>query len=114
MRTQPLSRAVSVQLDGTGYGIASTGPNITSEVWSPSNAAVSVSSNANEATAKIYAGSVMAANTFVDGTTWGSTGDNTSNFSVSVYPGQQIFAEWTSGDPGATATLVITGTRQVP
>lgn len=114
MRTQTLSRSVSVQLDGNGDGVASTGPNITNETWTPATAAVSASSNTNEATAKIYAGSVMAPNTFVDGTTWGSTGDNTSNFAGPIYLGQQIYAQWTGGDPGALATLVITGTRQVP
>lgn len=114
MRTQPLSRSVSVILNGSGAGTASIGPTITNEVWTVSVASVSVSSNVNEAVCKTYAGASATAVSFVDGTTWGSTGDSTSNFSGPVYTGQQVSAVWTGGDAGAIATLVVTGSRRVP
>lgn len=120
MRTRPLNRSVAVTLNGAGVGQAQIGPTLPGEIWqvggpaAPLTAAVSASSNTNEATAKIYAGGGVSGATFVDGTTWGSTGDSTSKFANPVYAGQQVFAVWTGGDPGAIATLVITGTRQVP
>lgn len=116
MRTRPLNRSVAVTLNGSGAGQAQIGPALPGEVWQVPGltAAVSASSNTNEATGKIYAGGGVSGSTFVDGTTWGSTGDSTSKFANPVYAGQQVFAVWTGGDPGAIATLVITGTRQVP
>lgn len=114
MRTQPFTRSVSVALGVAGGGTVSTGPTLTNEMWSPAVAAVSVATNGSEATCRIYAGPVAGQSTFVDGTTWGSTGDSTSNFAGPVYLGQRIYAIWTGGDPGQAATLVITGTRQVP
>lgn len=113
MRTQPFTRSASVTLSGSGGGTAAVGPTITNEVWTVSVASVSVATNVAEATCKTYAGSVTAGG-FVDGTTWGSTGDSTSSFSAPVYSGQQVFAVWTGGDAGAVATLVVSGTRQVP
>ncbi len=109
MRIQPLTRTASVTLDGSGNGTAPIGPAITNEVWTVGVASVSVATNNAEATCKTYAGG-----NFVDGTTWGSTGDSTSNFAAPVYTGQQVSAVWTGGDPGAVATLVVTGTRRVP
>lgn len=114
MRTQPFTRTASVVLNGSGNGTASIGPTITNEVWTVAVAAVSASSNTNEAICKTYAGAAVSASTFVDGTTWGSTGDSTSSFGAPVYSGQRVFAVWTGGDAGAVATLVINGTRQVP
>jgi hypothetical protein len=113
-RTLSLSVTVSVILDGSGNGTAQIGPTTTNEVWSPSVASVSVATNVNEAQCRIYAGNALSAGYFVDGTTWGSSGDSTSNFASQVYPGQSVFARWTGGDAGARATLTITGTRQVP
>ena len=113
-RTVTLNATASVKLDGSGNGTASTGPQNPGEVWTPSTVSVSCSSNASEAVCKVYAGNSATAAYFTDGTTWGSTGDSTSNLSSPVYPGQQVFASWTGGDPGATATMTVTGTRQVP
>ena len=114
MRTQPFSRTATVTLDGSGDGTASVGPTITSEVWAVGVSSVSASTNVSEAVCRTYAGGGVSPGTFVDGTTWGSTGDSTSNFGGPLYPGQQVYAVWTGGDAGATATLVVTGTRTVP
>lgn len=113
-RTISLSATATCVLDSNGNGTAQTGPNGTNEVWAPQTASVSVSSNTHEATCKIYAGNYLGLGSFIDGTTWGSTGDSTSNFSGQVYAGQYVFAQWTGGNPGATATLAVTGTRRVP
>lgn len=114
-RTLALSVTASAVLDGSGNGIAAAGPQAAGEVWQQFTVAVSCSSNAAEATCKVYAGApVQTASTFGDGTTWGSTGNSTTNVNGPVHPGQEITAVWTGGDPGATATMVITGTRSVP
>jgi hypothetical protein len=114
VRQQPLTRTASVTLSASGNGTVSTGPTLTNEVWSVSVASVSATSNNTESTCKLYQGISVAGSSFVDGTTWGSTGDSTSNFAGPVYTGQQIFAVWSNGDGNATATLVIQGTRTVP
>ena len=113
-RPLPLNVTASVTLDGSGNGTAQAGPSGTNEVWSVSNVSVSASSNTNEAICKIYAGVSANASSFMDGTTWGSTGDSTSNVGASVYVGMQVFAVWSGGDSGARATMVITGTKMVP
>jgi hypothetical protein len=113
-RTVQLNVTASCKLDGSGNGTVQCGPTGTNEVWTVSVASVSASSNVSEATCKIYAGNYLGQGCFADGTTWGSTGDSTSNFSASVYAGQYVWAQWTGGDAGATATLVVTGTRKVP
>lgn len=106
--------AVATCVLSGGDGTASAGPTGTREVWSPEVVSVSVATNVAEATCLVYAGSQPIQSCFVDGTTWGSTGDSTSNFTSQVYPGQQVFAVWSGGDDGQVATLVIRGTRQIP
>lgn len=98
---------------GGGTGTAQLGPSFPRESWRVSVASVSVATGTLEAQCKISQGA-YAGQTFIDGTTWGSTGDSTSNFSAPVYVGSQVFAVWTGGDPGALATLTLTGTREVP
>lgn len=113
MREFPFTYTASVVLNGSGAGTASTGPSFPRESWQVGVASVNVSTNTSEAIAKIYAGP-QAGLGFVDGTTWGSTGDGTSNFSAPVYLGSKVFAVWTGGDAGATATLTVSGTRRIP
>lgn len=112
MRQLPLSAKAYVTLDGSGNGTASTGPLSPGEVWSGLTASVSVATNTAEATCRIYAGAAATPGYFADGTTWGSTGDSTTNLPA-VRVGGQVFAVWEGGDHGAKATLTVTGTRTV-
>lgn len=109
-----LASAAAVVLDAGGNGTASAGPAIPGEVWTPAAVSVKCSSHAAEALCTIYAGGGISGATFVDGTTWGSSGDSTTNLAGNLYPGQQIYAVWAGGDPGTTASLSVTGTRSVP
>lgn len=113
MRTLPLNAYASTTLDGTGAGTASTGPTSQGEVWNIAAVSVHCSTNTNEATCRVYSGSGASPAYFSDGTTWGSTGDSTSNVPGPVSVGSQVFAVWSGGDSGATAYLTVTGTRQV-
>jgi hypothetical protein len=113
-RTIALYATGSCVLDGDGNGTAECQPSSTSETWTPQAAAVSASSNSNEATCSVYAGNSVSPAYLIGATSWGSTGDSTANFAGPVHPGQSVWAQWAGGDPGATATLVVTGTRTVP
>jgi hypothetical protein len=115
MRTLTLSATVNIALNGSGNGTVQAGPVSPGEVWYPAVVSVSVATNTNEAQCKIYSGAIVAPFTFIDGTVDGSTGDSTDRVTGKVLrPGQYIFAQWTGGDAGSTATLNISGTRQVP
>ena len=112
LRTLPLNAKAYVTLDGSGNGTASTGPESSGEVWSGLTAAVRASTNVNEAICSTYAGAAATPGYFAGATTWGSTGDSTTNLPV-VKVGGNVFAVWTGGDPGAQAVLTVTGTKQV-
>jgi len=111
-RLLPLTAKAYVTLDGNGNGTAYTGPQSSGEQWSGLTASVSVATNTKEATCRIYGGAAATPGYFADGTTWGSTGDSTSNVGA-VHVGGNVWAVWTGGDSGAKATMTVTGTRTV-
>ena len=112
MRELPLSAKAYVTLDGSGNGTAYTGPLSPGEQWSGLTAAVRVATNTAEATGSVYAGAAATPGYFCGATTWGSTGDSTTNLPT-VKVGGNVWAVWTGGDPGAQACLTVTGTRTV-
>jgi hypothetical protein len=101
-------------LDGSGNGIASAGPTGPGESWDVASVAVIASSNTNEATCKVYAGPAVQDQFFRDITVDGSTGDATDRCNGTIPRGWKIWASWSGGDPGATATLIVSGTKAVP
>lgn len=112
MRSLRLSVKAYVTLDGSGNGTASIGPLSPGERWSDLTVSVSVATNVAEATCRIYAGAAATPGYFADGTTWGSTGDSTTNAGI-VCVGGNVWAVWSGGDAGAKATMTISGTRTV-
>ena len=110
MRTLPLNVKAYATLSGSGAGVASTGPLSPGEVWSNLTVSVGVATNVAEATCRIYAGAAATPGYFADGTTWGSTGDSTTNVGP-VRVGGNVFAVWSGGDADAKATMTISGTR---
>lgn len=112
MRSLPLNAKAYTTLDSNGNGTASTGPLSPGEIWSDLTVAVKVATNANEAICSVYAGAAATSGYFSGATTWGSTGDSTTNLAT-VRVGGNVFAVWQGGDPGAQAAMTITGTRQV-
>lgn len=112
MRQLPLNAKAYVTLDGNGNGTASAGPQSPGEQWTGLLASVRVATNTAEAICSTYAGAAATPGYFVGATTWGSTGDSTSNMPT-VQVGGNVFAVWTGGDPGARATLTVTGTKRV-
>lgn len=112
-RPVPLNASAQVTLDGTGSGMASVGPTAQGETWSAGFVtAVHASTNAAEAQCRLYAGGGASPAYFIGGTVFGSTGDSSSD-TPQMQVGQQVFAVWSGGDPGAVATLSINGMRNV-
>ncbi len=110
----PLRQYAQVVLNGSGAGTAKVGPLSARETWSPTSASIQCSTTVNEATCNVYAGSTATQPDYVDASFAGSSGDSTSRVSgTTIYCGQYVWAVWTGGDPGATATLTVTGSRTV-
>lgn len=112
MRQLPLRATASVTLGGSGAGTAYVGPLSAGEQWSSIQASVRVATNVSEALCSIYAGAGTSAGYYADGTTWGSTGDSTTNIPP-VHVGGSVWAVWSGGDAGSQATLTVTGIRTV-
>lgn len=109
-----LTETVTVTLDGSGNGTVSTGPTGPNETWLPSNVSVICSTNVAEATCKVYAGPAASPQWFKDITVDGSTGDATDRCNIPIPKGWFVWAVWTGGDAGATATLNVDYSKTVP
>lgn len=117
MPTLTLSRSLSVQLDGSGQGVAQLGPNLAGEQWLPTYVSVSCSANVTQGAcqANVYCGAYVGQDTFKQGTFSGDTGDGTDAVTGEViWSGQYVWVQWLNGVPFAIATMRVTGTRIVP
>lgn len=110
----PLNETTSVTLNGSGNATAQLGPTGPQETWTPSNVSVICSTNVSEAVCKAFAGPSASPAYFKDITVDGSTGDATDKCNLPIPKGWFVWAVWTGGDPGATATLNVDGVKQVP
>lgn len=102
-----LDVAASVTLNASGNGSVKLGPTSTRQTWHVLNAAVSVSSATLEPTATVYANTKASK---LAGTNTGS--NDSTNLDVWVRNGF-ILCEWLGGDPGARATLFLSGTIEI-
>lgn len=116
MRQLTLAKSASITLDGSGDGTAELGPSLPGETWSPESVNISMSGNAPSgvATCFIYAGSGISPGTFKDSTYNVLGAASTVISGLTLYPGQSVFAVFAGGNPGATATLAVNGTRTAP
>ncbi len=106
----------SVTLDSSGNGVAQVGPQSAREVWHPERVHVSVNIGqvTNEAQCIVYVGQTVGPNNFRDGTLSGSSGDTTDAVdSDEIKVGEYVFAVWQNGDPGAQATMAVTGEKDI-
>lgn len=113
MPNVPLAQSAPVQLNASGNGTASIGPLSAREVWHPQSAQVSVATNTNEAECSIYVGDSVAPQNLRGRTFSGSSGDTNTGLVDTVKSGAKVWAVWTGGDPKATATLTVTGTKDI-
>lgn len=118
-RQLALNTSASVTLDGNGDGTAAIGPGLPGVSWQPATIAVQVGlapgedEIISEAQCNVYLGIAPVAGSLLGATSTGSTGDST-DCSATVWPGQELIAVWSGGDPGAVATMSIFGTKTVP
>lgn len=114
MPVYPLDVSPTVILDGSGNGIIRVGPVRVRESWQPFTEAVRVSTNGKEAQCVLYYGTTsISGATFMAQTQTGSTGDTCGSPGLNLPQGYALFAQWTGGDPGATATLHVIGTYKI-
>lgn len=117
MRTVPLNESVPVTLDSSGNGTAQIGPDEPAAIWHPTLVHVDVNTNVLEAQAVIYAGPAPVQRYFVDASQTASSGDSSDRITGKVVSRTQlayIWAVFTGGDPGASAVLNVTGTKDIP
>ena len=116
MTTVPLSEFNVITLDGSGNGTARVGPRAHGVVWQPTVASIKMTgaTPSGVATCFVYAGSSATDDNFVD-STYDVQNDSTDRVSgQQLRLNQFVYARWSGGNPGATATLSITGTAEIP
>jgi hypothetical protein len=115
MTTVPLNESVAIRLNASGNGTAKVGPISAREVWHPDNVHVSANANAiNEAQCRIYTGDLPTSANYRDGTVSGSSGDASDRVNATqIKCGQYVYAVWSGADANVTATLNVTGTKDV-
>lgn len=106
-----LTRFANVTLDANGNGTVSLGPSVVREFWKPTGATVSVSTQNREASCSLYLGATLTGAQKLGATSTGSTGDTYGFADFEMVPGQVLFAQWSGGDAGATATLNVYGSK---
>jgi len=108
-----LSVSAQVVLNGLGNGQVQVGPQIAGTSWQPVSCGVLVQPVSLTVVSQflLYNGNVAPAN-FIGGSYSGD--NNSSSLALTLYPGSVLTGVWTGGNPGATATLTLTGTQTIP
>lgn len=116
MPSVPLSDFAVITLDGSGNGTVKVGPRAHGVTWQPSTASIKMTGDVptGVATVLLYAGSSATDDNFVD-STYDVSNDSTDRVNgQQLVLGQYVWAVWSGGTPGATATLTVNGTQEVP
>jgi hypothetical protein len=116
MQSATLNESASATLDASGNGTLKMVPYSGSLAWLPDVVSVKASTAAAEASCRIYIGPSPTDQWFVDGTLSGSTGDSTDRVAGRQVDshGASLWAVWEGGDPGAAATMTVSGTENRP
>jgi hypothetical protein len=110
-RTRQLTAFASITLDENGNGTVQLGPGLPGVVWNLVQAACATTSTENEPIFNLYVGDAQPSN-FLGGTFSGN--NDCTDLNQTLYSGQYLTGQWTGGDPGATGTMTLFGTQQVP
>lgn len=114
-----LNESASITLDGSGNGVAKISPSGTrysGYQWRPINLYVSATTHVKDASAIAYVSYGVFSQTpndAIGSTITGSSGD-TCGMTQTLKPGDWVSVKWTGGDPGAVATMRITGEVDLP
>jgi hypothetical protein len=103
-----VSPLATVVLDGSGNGQCAVGPPSGTR-WALRLATVATSTATKQPQAKFYRGSASGPLELLDFTYTGSSASSGKVGGAIYYPGQQLWAVWSGGDAGATATLQAYG-----
>lgn len=106
-----------ITLNGAGAGTARLGPAGHGITWTLGTISVHTGQAVAVGTCQcsIYVGDDASAVNFTDSTFSGDTGDSTDAASGrQIRLGKWVWAAWSGGVPGDTATLTITGSMEVP
>jgi hypothetical protein len=103
-----VSPVASVTLDGSGNGQVSIGPP-SGTVWRLRLANVSTTGTVHQPQAFLYRGSTSGPQEQIDSTYLGNSASSAKVAGAPFFSGQVLWAKWTGGDPGATATLQAYG-----
>lgn len=111
----PLNTAGQVTLDASGNGRVQLSPSF-NETWFVTNAAIYVSSANQIPQCLLYVGADTIPQNVVDTTFVGNQNASNRAGNYPITQGESIFAVWSGGDPGATATMSLIGTinRKMP
>jgi hypothetical protein len=111
----PLSEFVTITLDGSGNGTAQLGPRAHGLVWKPTVASIKMTGDipADLATVFVYAGGTVNDGNFVDSTYDVNSASSGNIAGQQLQLGQYVFAVWSGGNPGASATLTLNGTKVI-
>lgn len=108
MPTYTISPQTSVTLNGSGAGrCALTPPSGTR--WDLSLASVATTSTVNFAQAALYLGNANGPIQLIDQTYDGNNASSGKVAGAPFYHGTYLWAVWSGGDAGATATLQVFG-----
>lgn len=119
----PLTDVVDTILDGSGNGRVKWRPDGSRQFGHPDIVSVTVSAAdptigpLAEAVCKIYAGSAAIDSNIIDGTFTGSSGNSSDRARGHIIGRTReayLWAVWTGGDPGQTATMTVTGELEIP
>ncbi|HXO24752.1 MAG TPA: hypothetical protein VN870_09225 [Streptosporangiaceae bacterium] len=110
-RTRQLTAFDNVTLDENGNGTVQLGPTLPGVSWALVQAACATTSTMNEPVFNLYVGDAQPSN-FLGGTFSGN--NDCTDLAQTLYSGQYLTGQWVDGDPGATATMTLFGTKQVP
>lgn len=109
----PLSEFASVVLNGSGAGTARVGPAAHGVTWRPTVASVKVSTATLSPICNLFVGATATDDNFVDGSYTGEKNSTDAVAGQELVLGQYVFAVWSGGDPGAQATVTVSGTKDV-
>lgn len=110
-QTLPLLESAQVTLDGSGNGAIIIGPQYAMQKWIPTGVSCQTTTNVSEPVFKVYHGKSSGAQ-LLDGTYTGSN-DSTTMGNIFIYHGDALYCAWTGGDPGAIASVTISGTMEI-
>jgi hypothetical protein len=105
-----LNASAQAVVDANGEAVVMFAPH--GENWEVNRLTVGVSTQVLESVASYYL-TFVSPDTLQESTQSGSTGD-TTDISIFMADGDQLWVKWTGADVGATATATLRGWRSVP